>query len=282
MYLCRLQMRMRQILTPIFLFGLILSLVHCTPYSMALKKGTPEEKLVMAKKMYEKEDYYRALPLLEDLMGLYTGRMQREEIYYLFCQSNFGVEQYQVAAYHFKNFSETYAGGKYAEEAAYMHAECFYYASLPHELDQSNTKTAIEKMQLFINEHPTSEYVQQCNERIDQLRKKLLVKAYDNAKLWHNLGDYKAASVACQNAIYDYPDIIQKEELEYLTVDALFQYAENSVKSKQVERYKAVQDAAKQYFKQYKKGAEYFQRVSRLNRKANEKILNLTESATTN
>jgi outer membrane protein assembly factor BamD len=270
---------MRQFLIPFLFIGLAMGLVQCTPYSKALKNGTPEEKLAMAKKMYEKEDYYRALPLLEDLMGLYTGRIQREEIYYLFCKSNFGVEQYQVAAYHFKNFSETYATGKYAEEAAFMHAECFYFASLPHELDQSNTKTAIEKMQLFVNEHPTSEYVVRCNERIDQLRKKLLVKAYDNAKLWYNLGDYKAASVACQNAIYDYPDIIQKEELEYLTVDALFQYAKNSVRSKQVERFEAVKEASAQYFKQYQEGATYFDRVKKLNKKATEEIRSLNKSS---
>ena len=62
----------------------------CSNYQKIVKDGTPQEKLDAARKYYKAKDYLRAQPLLEELLGLYYGRAEREEIYYLFAYSYFG------------------------------------------------------------------------------------------------------------------------------------------------------------------------------------------------
>ena len=45
------------------------------------------DKLEAAKKYYQSEDYVRALPLFEELLGLYYGKPEREEVYYLYVRT---------------------------------------------------------------------------------------------------------------------------------------------------------------------------------------------------
>jgi outer membrane protein assembly factor BamD len=65
------------------------------------------------------------------------------------------------------------------------------------------------------------------------------MKAYKSAKLYYNIGEYKSAIVSLQNVIRDYPEIAQKEELDFLTLKSHFLLANNSIESKQLERYQA-------------------------------------------
>jgi outer membrane protein assembly factor BamD len=63
---------------------IVITLASCSKYQKLMKDGTPQEKLDAAKKYYGDKDYLRAQPLLEELLGLYNGRKEREEIYYLY------------------------------------------------------------------------------------------------------------------------------------------------------------------------------------------------------
>ena len=78
------------------------------------------DKLEAAKKYYQSKDYVRALSLFEELLGLYFGKPEREEIYYMYAYSYFGNAEYLLAGYHFNNFSVTYALSDKKEEATYM------------------------------------------------------------------------------------------------------------------------------------------------------------------
>ena len=53
---------------------LILALSACSEYGQVVKKGSVDDKYAMAKQLYAKKDYVRALPLLEDLLAVYRGK----------------------------------------------------------------------------------------------------------------------------------------------------------------------------------------------------------------
>ena len=251
---------------------LILTATSCSKYQTLIKKGTAQEKLDAAKKYYEKNDYLRAQPLLEELLGLYYGRKEREEIYYLYAQSYFGNEEYLLAGYHFNNFVQTYGLSPKVEEASYMSAVCSFKKAMPYELDQTPTNAAISGLQTFINQYPNSTYVEDCNSKIDQLRARLLVKVYESAKLYHSLGYFQSAMVSCTNALEDFPDMINRSELSYLVVDASYQYAKNSVAAKQPERYEVTLKKIKEFKKEFGDSSLFQKDIKRISEKTTQEL----------
>jgi outer membrane protein assembly factor BamD len=201
-----------------------------------------EAKYQAAVKYYEKKRYFQALQLFEELITVFRGTAKAEDTYYYYCQCYFETAEYSVAAYHFNNFNQTFPNSTRAEEALFKNAYCYYLDSPPTSLDQKNTIDAIRQFQLFINRYPKSEKVQNSNELIDELRFKLETKDFNNAKLYYKTENYKAAVYAFQNVIREYPSTTYKEEALYYIVRASFNYAMQSIESKQTERYKLTID----------------------------------------
>lgn len=195
------------------------------------------KKYQEAVKLYEKKDYNKALILFDDLVQRYRGRAEAEDLYYYFAYTNYKLKDYTTARYHFKTFADTYPSSPKAEECRYMGAYCFYLESPTFSLDQGNTIRAIEALQLFINLYPRSERVEEASKLIQDLRDKLEIKSYENAKLYFNIGDYKSAVIAFKNSMRDFPDIKYAEEMEFLTIKSQYLYAKNSFEEKQEERY---------------------------------------------
>jgi outer membrane protein assembly factor BamD len=218
----------------------------CSKYQRVLKGSDMNLKFETAEKYYLKEDYYRALQLLDELIVAFRGTEKGEKVYYYYAYSNYHIGDYVMASYHFNNFLTTYPNSKYSEEVQFMYAYCFYLDSPVASLDQTNSLDAIDKFQLFINRYPKSEKVVQANSLIDELRMKLETKAFNNAKLYYRTENYKAAITSFQNVLNDFPATIFKEEIYYLIFRSAYLYAFNSIPSKQLERYK---DAKEYYLK---------------------------------
>ena len=188
-------------------------------------------------KYYNKKDYSRALALFDDLVQRYRGRAEAEDLFYYYAFANYKLKDYTSAAYHFKNFADTYPNSSKAEECRYMSAYCSYLESPNASLDQTNTLQAIDKLQLFINLYPKSERVAEASKLIQNLRDRLETKSFDNSKLYLTIGDYKSAVIAFKNSMRDYPDTKYAEEMQFLTIQAQYLYAKNSLEIKQEERY---------------------------------------------
>lgn len=213
-------------------------------YNHVLRKGSTEKKYEYALKYFNKKKYNKAQPLLEDIYPLYRTQKESEEIYYMLAYSHYKLKDFLLASYHFENFTKRYKLSSRTEECAFLYCMCEYQKSLPYYLDQTITTNAIIQFQVFINNYPDSKYMNQCNDYIDKLREKLHKKAYANAMLYYQTEDYKAAVVAFENAVKEYPDIPQKGELEFLVVKSYYLYAKKSVLQLQPERFKKALESA--------------------------------------
>ncbi|QQL49232.1 outer membrane protein assembly factor BamD [Mucilaginibacter ginkgonis] len=209
------------------------------------------KKYQEAVKYYNKKDYSKALVLFEDLTPRYKGREGAEDLFYYYAYANYKLKDYTSARYHFKNFAETYPTSPRAEECRFMSAYCFYLDSPIYSLDQDNTQKAIESLQLFINLYPKSDRVAEASKLIENLRFKLEEKAYANAKLYLTISDYQSAVIAFGNALRDYPDTKFAEEMDYLTIEAQYKYAEHSLEYKQEERFGQAIQFADQFTEKY-------------------------------
>jgi len=209
------------------------------------------KKYSEAIKLYNKREYSKALGLFEDLVTRYRGHEGAEDLFYYNAYANYKLKDYTAAGYHFKNFADTYPSSPRAEECRFMYAYCLYLDSPIFSLDQSNTSKAIDGLQLFINLYPKSDRVAEAGKLIQTLRDKLESKAFANAKLYLTIGDYQAAVIAFNNTLRDYPDTKFAEELEYLTIEAQYQYAKHSSEFFQEERYGLTITDADQFTEKY-------------------------------
>ncbi|WP_018623156.1 outer membrane protein assembly factor BamD [Spirosoma luteum] len=227
-----------------FLLGtwLLFLLSSCSPFSKLQKSGNDEEKYKGAVQYYNKGEWYKAGLLFEELIPVLKGSTESEMAQFYYAYTQFRQSQYLLSATLFKKFYETFARSDYAQEAMYMYAYSLYKDTPSFNLDQSNTLTATAALQDFINIYPDSKYRDDATKQILELREKLERKAYEKAKLYFktsgfNIASYKSAVISINNFQREFPDSEYNEELAYMKVDAEFSLAQNSLETKQKERY---------------------------------------------
>jgi len=236
----------------IFLSIMILMLmVSCSKYQKILKSTDLNFKFEKAVMYYEKEDFNRALPLLEELSTALRGSAKAEEVNYYYAYCHYSLGEYLLASYLFDTYAKTYPNGKHTEECQYITAYCFYLESPIYKLDSKNTYKAINQLQLFTNLYPKSERVEQCNNLIDELREKLAKKAFFNAKQYVITEYHKSAIIALQNVLIDFPGSKYEQEIYFLIVESSFQLAKNSISTKKQERLENTIDAFHEFIEKY-------------------------------
>lgn len=218
---------------------ILLSIVNtaCDPYQKLLSSTDFDLKYKKTKEYYNTGEYFKSIPLFEELMTVYKGTKDIEELYYYYAYAHFGQKDYFLAAHYFRQFGELYGSSIYAENAAYMHAISYSKMSPSPSLEQTNSQKATDAFQSFINKYPKSEKVAIANEKIDEMRAKLEEKAFQNAELYYQIGSYKAATTALSNLLKEFPDTKKQEEIRYLILRSHYLLSENSVLSKKEARY---------------------------------------------
>lgn len=233
LYLCLMQ----KIKSFVCLWLVSLMLFSCSKFEKIRKGTNANDKYKAAVKYYQKEDYSKAGLLFEEIIPIISGTKEAELAQFYFAYCHYHQNDLVLSAYHFKKFYETFSRSELAEEAMYMYSYSLYEDSPAYNLDQTNTYTAIEAMQNFVNTHPASKYKDKCNEIISKLRAKLERKAYENAELYSKTDNYKAAVVAFENFQRNYPDSDYNEKAAYFKLVNAYNLAKASTEDKKKQRY---------------------------------------------
>jgi outer membrane protein assembly factor BamD len=204
-----------------------------------------------ANRFFQDEEYDKAIILYELIIPVYRGKREAEDIYFNYANAHFLDRRYILSSHYFDTFSSTYTGSTKREEAMYLSALSHYKVSPRYELDQDETSQAIEAFQLFVNTFPTSERVAECNSLIDEMRAKLEKKAFESAKLYHDMANYSSAVVAYENMLKEFPGTSRQEEVRYRMVRANFSLAENSIFTRQEERFRHTEEQCRIYLRKY-------------------------------
>jgi outer membrane protein assembly factor BamD len=212
-------------------------------------------KLTKADEYYDKKQWTKANTLYEELLTVYKGTKNFENIYYRYAYTFYNNKDYLPASYHFKNFSDLFPNSPKTEECEFLNSICLYNISPEYTLDQSNTIKSIGELQAFVNTHPESKHIKEANKYIDESRAKLEVKDTYGADLYFKIGEYKAASVAYEQIIRKYPDSKNVDYYQYMMLRAKYTYAKNSVPEKQEERFGEIKDGYAEFIRKYPKSA---------------------------
>jgi outer membrane protein assembly factor BamD len=231
-------MRSLKILVPVFLILSFFS--SCNKFNKVEKSNDPEYKYVKAEEYFANKKYRNAQTLYEQLFPVLKGTGRFEDLYYKWCYCYYYLKQYREAENLFKGFLEVFPNSPKAEEVDYMRAYCFYMESPKLELEQVNTIKAMAMMQTFINTHPGSPKVKDATEIIDKSRQKLEQKDYRGAKLYFDLGQFRASAIAFGMLLNSYPESEKSEDYKLMVVKSYYRFAKKSITEKQIERFEKV------------------------------------------
>lgn len=217
----------------------------CSQYEKIVKSDDVNLKYTKAFEYYNKEDYVKSGALFDQLAPLTRGTRRADSVYFYQAMSQYKLSDYIIAGHYFNVFVGLYQNSRFIEEAAYMEAYCYYLQSPRPELDQIPTHQALDAFRLYMIHYPKSTRIADCQRIISELNEKLMEKSYLSAKLYYNLSDYKAAIVALNNCLTDYPDTKMREEIMFLILKSKYYLALNSIRTKQTERF---QDMVDEYY----------------------------------
>jgi outer membrane protein assembly factor BamD len=247
---------------------ILLLVSSCGEYEKLLKSTDYEVKKQKAKEYYDQGQYVKTTELLTQIIPRYRATEEAEELNWMNAQAYYGMKDFFSAGTNFKSFIDQFPFGKHAEEANFMAAMCDYKIAPRPELDQENTKNALEGFNIFINRFPSSPKVEEARKLAKELQEKLVEKSYLSARLYYDMKQYKSAVTALNNSLKEYSDTKYREEMMFLKLNSLFLYAENSTPLKQKERYQATLDDYFSFMEEFPK-SQYEKGVSGIFQKTN-------------
>ena len=224
-------------------YTLLITLVlsSCSEYQKALKSEDIATKFKLGTELYDAGEFGEANKLFAQIAPQYRGKPQAEKLMYMYANSFYKMKDYYLAGYQFERFESQYPKSEKAEETLFLAAKSFYMLSPVYSKEQKETITAIEKLQIFINKFPDSEYLPEANALIQELDYKLEKKAFEIAKLYNKIAnfeseDYEASIKAFDNFLLDYPGTSFREEAMYYRFDSAYRLGVNSIERKREER----------------------------------------------
>ncbi|MDR1698857.1 MAG: outer membrane protein assembly factor BamD [Prevotellaceae bacterium] len=259
-------MKRLNILFPLLLVLLLASCAGNRAFQKLLKSSDNEQKLEAARGYMEDKDYTRALSLLENVAPYFRGTKFSHEVLFLTAKSQFGLKDFFSAAYSFESYAKLYPKDDFAEESKFMQGYCYYQESPDVRLDQQMTHRAIAAFRAYLELYPEGVHAADVQKYLDELNEKLAQKELLSARLYFDMGiylgnNYRAAAIAAENAIKDFPASKFREDFSILVLRAKFHQAQVSVAAKQTARYEEALEAFQNYIADFPEGK--FQREAR-------------------
>ena len=215
-----------------------MSLQSCkSEYEALLNGNDVDAKYSAAFDYFNNGKYNKAAQLFESLAVLTSGTDRDDTVQYYWGLSNYRFKDYYTAETNFTKFITNFPRSPFAEEASFLRIDCLYRSTLRYELDQVPTHNAISVISQYLVENPGNTHNAICHKMLKELNDRLDKKAYENARLYYKMEDYKSSRVAFRNILKDDAENIYREDILYYIAKSSYKYAFLSVESKQKERY---------------------------------------------
>lgn len=242
--------------------------VGCSPFNKLLKLNDSEQMYHAAINYYHDGDFQHALQLFEELAPRYASTMRSDTIMYYTGCCFYKQGDFHTSGRIFDEYRSTYGRSPLLEDVEYMHAMGYYFSSPQPSRDQTTTLQAIRAIGEYMERYPSSPKMGICEMRLEELKGKLYDKSFINARTYYKTGRYKAAIIAFENALAEFPDTPHREEILFLTLDASYRLADNSLASLQVDRFLDTMDAYYNFISEFPeskhaRAAERMQRAAK-------------------
>lgn len=240
--------------TFIVLFFATLALVSCRSKDLIRPGDSLEVAFEKAMMQYNNEDYNDAARAFETVISIGRGTDYGQEAQYYLAESYFNAKRYLLAASEYERYAEYHPNSPRRQEVDFKEALCYYELSPRYRLDQTYTNRAVEEFRLYRTRYSGSERAEKAAEYIDELRNKLARRDYNAADFYMRTSRYESAAIYFGLVIDNYPESDWAERALVRQIEAYILYAENSVQSRQAERFEKALESYNTYLQLFPEG----------------------------
>jgi outer membrane protein assembly factor BamD len=213
----------------LYILFIAILLVSCSDFQKTLRSEDIGAKFNMGTELFEAGKYNKAHRLFSQILQQYRGKPQAEKLTFMHAMCSYKMKDYYISSFHFDKFTDVYPQSEKAEEASFLSAKGYYFNSPVYSKEQKETIEAIEKLQLFVNAYPNSQYLAEANMLVKELDYKLEKKAFETAKQYDLIRDYKASIKSFNNFLLEFPGTSLRNEAMYYRLDAAYNLAMLSI-----------------------------------------------------
>ena len=153
---------------------------------------------------YNKKKYSKAKESFQYVMLHSAGsRLALESEFYL-SESLYNLGLYEEALYGYDNYARSSQNLDLIELSRFRLCESVYNLTLDYKKDQESTMDALEKIEIFLEDYPQSEYHFEALLIKSELKYRLAKKEYESAILYIKLQEYKASLIYLIELINNY------------------------------------------------------------------------------
>ena len=232
---------MRRSLLAFVSLAALVGLVACSGSQQITASG-PKDAYENGMAEYQEGDYDRAIRYFRSVFNYGRGNQWAPEAQLQLAMAQRQKNKHLVAANEFKRFTQLYRNHTKVALAEFEQAKSYYLRSPSYQLDQTDTKKAIDLFQLFIDRRPNHERVPKAREMVDELQAKLAHKAIDAARLYERRDMWRAATESYRRVFDQYPETPWADDALFGALRSYLRYADRSVRDRQAERYERALD----------------------------------------
>ncbi len=195
-------------------FFLVLLVTSCAGRKPT-ENMSAQERLHYAMKKFDDGDYLDARNEFRIIVLNFPGQSVVDSAQYFLAECHLKMKEYILATAEYEKLIRMFPASEFVDDAQFKIGYANYKMSPKYSLDQTNTQKAIEALQQFAEEYPTSDLVDDANELMLKCREKLAKKEYKTGELYRKMAYYEAAILYFESVLSSYYDTDYAPEAQY-------------------------------------------------------------------
>ena len=171
------------------------------------KDPTAEELFAKGQQKIKEKNYQEGVNDLERLKSGFPEFKKMPEVYMAIADTFYDQDSWDKAIARYLQFLELYPGDKEAARAKYQIGMAYFKQIKGTDLDNTVVKQAIKAFKVVSESQDPGQWGKKAEEKIRECEKKLGEKELYKAKSYIGLGNYKAARLAAQRVLDQYPKL---------------------------------------------------------------------------
>ncbi|NOZ09334.1 MAG: outer membrane protein assembly factor BamD [FCB group bacterium] len=165
-----------------------------------------------AMKLFEKEKFSQAQIEFEYITMNNPGSKLAVLSEFYLAESLIKQKNYPEAAVEYERYIRYSQDPEKIELARFRVCECAVNSIMSYQKDQSGAITALNRLQEFIEDYPTSDYIPEAEKYIAKIRNDLAKKEYETGRLYLKLEEYDSAIIYFNSVLDQYYDTDYADE----------------------------------------------------------------------
>lgn len=252
----------------LLIIAALLFLFSCQSKELIRPGDSLEVAYDKALNQFNNENYSDAARAFEVVISIGRGTDIGQDAQFFLAESHYRNRSYLLSASEFSRYVQFHSNSPRRQEAEFKEAMSYYHMSPRYRLDQSNTRTAIERFRLYNVRYPNSERTEEVAGYIGELRSKLAQRDFSAAEFYMRTTRYNSAAIYFGLVLDQFPETPWAERAVMRQMEAYILFAENSIEARQEERFRKALDSYSTYLQLFPQG-ENRSRVEDLYDRAN-------------